>query len=71
MIGTAALRLEVNQARAARQAAEDACWDVEELLWEVERGPRTWRRLAQVEAPEPFELTVVADEPAVLLSLAA
>jgi hypothetical protein len=61
MIDTTALRLEVAQARAARLQAEDACCDVEELLWDVERGPRTWRRLAQVDAPEPVELTQVAD----------
>jgi len=52
MIDTKALRFEVAHARAARQEAEEACCDVEELLWEVERGPRAWRRLAQVDAGE-------------------
>jgi hypothetical protein len=66
MIDTASLRLEVAQARAARQEAEDAGCDVEELLWEVERGPRAWRRLAQVDAPEPVELPTGAGMPAAL-----
>jgi hypothetical protein len=42
---------EVKRARAARSEAEDACCAVEELLWEI-RYPRTWRRLAQVDAAE-------------------
>ena len=68
MIDTAELKFELAKARAAREHAEDACCDVEELLWQVERGPRTWRRLAQVEVPEPVELTRAADtsEPASL-----
>jgi len=66
MIDSAALRLEMAQARAARREAEDASCDVEELLWEVERGPRTWRRLAQVYAPEPVTLTIGAGMPAPL-----
>lgn len=71
MIDRMVLKLELAQAQAARLEAEDACCDVEELLWEVERGPRTWRRLAQVDAPEPVELTAVADEPVAPLLLAA
>jgi hypothetical protein len=43
---------ELQKARDARFAAEDACCDVEELLWEVQHGPRYWRRLAQVDAGE-------------------
>ena len=72
MIDRTALKFELAQARAARLEAEDACCDVEELLWEVGRGPRTWRRLAQVEAPEPVELAPVAENPIpVSLPLAA
>jgi hypothetical protein len=60
MIDSKALAQEVEWARRARSEAEDACCAVEELLWEVGRGPRTWRRLAQVDAqadagePEPL-----------------
>jgi hypothetical protein len=50
-----ALAAEVARAQAARSQAEDACCEVEELLWEV-RHPRTWqqswRRLAQLAAPD-------------------
>ncbi len=46
MIDSKALAQEVEQARAARLEAEEACCDVEELLWEVQHGPRYWRRLA-------------------------
>jgi hypothetical protein len=59
MIDGKALAQEVERARRARSEAEDAWCAVEELLWEVGRGPRTWRRLAQVDlhaeagAPEP------------------
>lgn len=52
MIDTQALANELQQARAARMAAEAAWNDVEELLWEVQRGPRMWRRLALVDAGE-------------------
>jgi hypothetical protein len=69
MTDRTALEFELAQARAARREAEDACCDVEELLWEVERGPRTWRRLAQVEAPEPLALAL--DESLAPLPLAA
>jgi hypothetical protein len=59
MIDSKTLAQEVKRAKAARSEAEDAWCAVEELLWEVGRGPRTWRRLAQVDlqadasAPEP------------------
>ncbi len=50
-----ALAAEVERAHAARSQAEDACCEVEELLWEV-RHPRTWqqtwRRLAQLAGPD-------------------
>jgi len=49
MIDSKALAKEVARARRARSEAEDAWCAVEELLWEVGRGPRTWRRLAQVD----------------------
>ena len=49
MIDTQALAMELQQARAARLAAEEASSDVEELLWEVRQGPRMWRRLALAE----------------------
>ena len=57
MIDIQALRDELNQARAARLAAEAASSEVEELLWEVQQGPRMWRRLALVETqgePQPL-----------------
>ena len=46
MIDSKALAEELKQARAARAAAEDAWCEVEELLWNVQRGPRYWRRIA-------------------------
>ncbi len=52
MIDSKALAQEVERARLARCEAEDACCDVEELLWEVQHGPRYWRRLAQVDSGE-------------------
>jgi hypothetical protein len=55
MIDIQALRSELNQARAARLAAEAASSEVEELLWEVQQGPRMWRRLALADTmPEPL-----------------
>ena len=56
MIDCKTLAREVKRAKAARSEAEDAWCAVEELLWEVGRGPRTWRRLAEVDAPEPTVL---------------
>ncbi len=52
MIDSKTLTQEVERARAARSEAEDAWCAVEELLWEVGRGPRSWRRLAQVDAAD-------------------
>jgi hypothetical protein len=52
MIDGKALAREVECARAARSEAENAWCAVEELLWEVGRGPRTWRRLAEIDAGE-------------------
>ena len=50
-----ALAVEVERAHHARTQVEDACCEVEELLWEV-RHPRTWqqtwRRLAQLAGPD-------------------
>lgn len=51
MIDPQELANELQQARAARMAAEAAWNEVEELLWEVQQGPRMWRRLAQVDVP--------------------
>ena len=48
MIDGKALASELQQARAARIEAETASCDVEELLWEVQQGPRMWRRLALI-----------------------
>ena len=41
---------EVRRAHVARTQAEDACCEIEELLWEI-RHPRAWRRLAQLDIP--------------------
>jgi hypothetical protein len=57
MIDSKAVASELEQARTARLAAEAAWCDCEELLWEVQHGPRYWRRLAQVD---------IEDEPAAL-----
>jgi hypothetical protein len=55
MIDRMALEEEMQRARSARGEAEEAVSAVEELLWEI-RYPRTWRRLAQIEAGEPEPL---------------
>jgi hypothetical protein len=47
MIDRNALASTLEQARSARLAAEDAWCDVEEVLWQVQHGPRYWRRIAQ------------------------
>ena len=58
MIDTKAMADELQQARSARMAAEDAWCDVEELLWKVQRGPRYWRHLTVEAVPdEPAALT--------------
>jgi hypothetical protein len=59
MIDSKILAQELERARRARSEAEDAWCAVEELLWEVGRGPRAWRRLAQVDAAEPEPLARV------------
>lgn len=56
MIDRMALKEEMQRARSARGEAEEAAFAVEELLWEM-RYPRTWRRLAQIDAGEPELLT--------------
>jgi hypothetical protein len=57
MIDSKALAKELQQARSARAAAEDAWCDVEELLWKVQRGPRYWRRIAlETATDEPVSL---------------
>jgi len=48
---------ELVQARSARLAAEDACCEVEETLWETQRGPRYWRRIALSEPSDEVRLT--------------
>jgi hypothetical protein len=58
MIDSKILAQELDRARRARSEAEDAWCAVEELLWEVGRGPRSWRRLAQVDAGEPEPLAL-------------
>jgi hypothetical protein len=52
MIDSKILAQELERARRARSEAEEAWCTVEELLWEVGRGPRAWRRLAQVDAAD-------------------
>jgi hypothetical protein len=44
------------EARAACDAAEEAWCDIEELLWEMRRSPRVWRRLAQTADDAPVAL---------------
>jgi hypothetical protein len=63
MIDSEALAQAVERARRPRSEAEDAWCAVEELLWEVGRGPRTWRRLAQVD----LHVEAGALEPRVLM----
>jgi len=58
MIDSKILAQELERARRARSEAEEAWCAVEELLWEVGRGPRSWRRLAQVDAGEPEPLAL-------------
>jgi hypothetical protein len=52
---------EIERAKAARSEAEDAWCAVEELLWEIGRGPRSWRRLAvtvgEDKPPSPLTLS--------------
>jgi hypothetical protein len=52
MIDSKALASQLKQARTARLRVEAASCEVEELLWEVQHGPRYWRRLAQVDVED-------------------
>ncbi len=45
----------LDEARAARMAAQDAGDELEELLWEVQRHPRGWRRLAALAPADETE----------------
>ena len=49
MIDATRVAQELAQAKACRMAAEAAFLDVEELLWEMQRSPVVWRRLALIE----------------------
>jgi hypothetical protein len=60
MIDRTALTSALEQARSARLAAEDAWCDVEEVLWQVQHGPRYWRRIAQT---SPLDEIDWADTP--------
>jgi hypothetical protein len=55
MTNTRALSSALEQARSARLAAEDAWCDVEEVLWQVQHGPRYWRRIAETAPPDEFD----------------
>lgn len=55
MIDSKIVAQELERIRVARSKAEEAWCAVEELLWEVGRGPRSWRRLAQVDAADESE----------------
>ena len=46
MVDRARLNNELQQVRMARIEAETASCEIEEMLWEVSRGPRGWRRVA-------------------------
>ena len=46
MVDRARLNNELQQVRMARIEAETALCEIEEMLWEVRRGPRGWRRMA-------------------------
>ena len=76
MIDAMTVAHELEHARSIRLAAEAACSDVEELLWEMQRGPAIWHRLALTEGAEELRLfveTSVAAAPsaAPLMALAA
>lgn len=64
MIDAVTVAHELEQARAIRLAAEAACSDVEELLWEMQRGPAIWQRLALTEGAEDPRLVVEAQRAA-------
>jgi hypothetical protein len=60
MIDAMTVAHELAQARSIRLAAEAACSDVEELLWEMQRGPAIWQRLALTEGADELRLLVEA-----------
>ncbi len=70
MIDAMTVARELQQARLIRQAAEAACSDVEELLWEMQRGSAIWHRLALTEGADDLHLTVEA-QPSRPMALAA
>jgi hypothetical protein len=55
MIDAMTVTHELEHARACRLAAEAACCDLEELLWEMQRGTAIWRRLALIEGTPAAE----------------
>ena len=65
MIDAMTVAQELEQARSIRLAAEAACSDVEELLWEMQRGPAIWQRLALTEGADELRLIVEAPPAAV------
>ena len=75
MIDAMTVAHELEQARACRMAAEAAYSDVEELLWEMQRSPAIWQRLALTEGAEELRLVVEAAPvhvpPAAPMALAA
>ena len=52
MIDASMIANELQHARSVRLAAEPACCDVEEMLWDIERSRQLWQRLAQSVAIE-------------------
>jgi hypothetical protein len=50
MIDATTVTNELQQARMARIAAEAACCDIEEMLWDMQRSRRLWHRLPQTDA---------------------
>jgi hypothetical protein len=50
MIDASMVVQELRQARAVRMAAEEACCDIEEMLWDIERSRHLWRRLVRTNA---------------------
>jgi hypothetical protein len=52
----------LQQARTVRLAAEAACCDIEDMLWDIERSRCLWQRLAQ---------SIAMEEEQTLLPLAA
>jgi hypothetical protein len=48
MIDAKAIAIQLNEARTARIEAEDACCDLEELIWQVQHVPLNSPRVAYV-----------------------